>query len=182
MELVFRKLPLAESLEPLPGEVFLLPASLDQRQRRDLARFVLEQNTDGLLRGPGTSQRIVIDADPKFDDMLAALFSQQLLEGRYISTGCTAFAQYAALLREGLRPTTFPLEDSLEGVFLAMRGSIEKPLTDPEAARQFIADWTRLADTILKAVAEGHDPFATSFFSPNADYAAQRRTYSLKSI
>jgi Caspase domain len=182
MELVFRKLAPAESVEPPPGDVYLLPAAVDQRQRRDLARLVLEKGVDGLLRGSGKPLRIVIDADPKFDDMLAALFVQRLLQGQPISDGFKAYAQYAALLREGLRPTSFPLTDSLEGVYLAIRGGTEKVLTDPEAARQFLADWTRLADAICTGAEQGTDPFMTSFFDPQGELDDERRTYSLKSI
>src|SRR4051794_36293151 len=126
MELVFRKLPPAESLDVRPGEVYLLPASKEQRHRRDLAKFVLEQGPDALLRGPGAPERIVLDADPKFDDMLAALFASQRLQGRVLPAGSKAFAEYAAQLRQGLRPTQLPLQDTLEGIYLAIRGNVEK--------------------------------------------------------
>src|SRR5437868_311348 len=133
MELVFRKISPAEALTAQPGEIYLLPAAADERGRRSLAKLVLERGVDGLLRGPGTPERLVIDAEPKLDDMLAATFAQRQLQGGALPAGCEAFARYTAELREGLRPASIPLEQSLEGIFLAIRGNIDKPLTDPEA-------------------------------------------------
>ncbi|HYV34349.1 MAG TPA: hypothetical protein VE988_01515, partial [Gemmataceae bacterium] len=182
MELVFRKLPPAESLDPQPGEVYLLPAAKEHRQRRDLAKFVLEQGADALLQGPGAPERLVLDADPKFDDMLASLFAYQRFQGRTVPAGCKAFAEYAAQLREGLRPTALPLTDSIEGIYLAIRGSAEKSLTDPETAKHFLSDWGRLAATLLKAAEQNKDPFTASLFDPLADYMGERRTVPLKSI
>ncbi len=161
MEVVFRKLPPADALEAQPGEIYLVPAAAEQRGRQDLARFVLEHGPNGLLRGPGPPQRLVIDAEPRLDDMLAAEFARRQLQGPPPSAGCEAFARYTALLREGARSGTVPLEDSPEGLFLAIRGYTEKALTDPETGRQFLADWARLAESILEAAEEAEDPLTT---------------------
>ena len=67
-----------------------------------MATLVLEQGIDGLMRGPGTPERLVIDADPKLDDMLAAAFAQRRLQGGSLPTGCEAFARYTAELVERL--------------------------------------------------------------------------------
>ena len=55
--------------------------------------------------------------------MLAATFARRLLAGENLSDGCKPFADYAAALRQGLRPTDLAPEDSLEGVFLAIRSA-----------------------------------------------------------
>ena len=104
MELVFRKLPPVESVKPQPGEVYLVPAALDQRSRHDLASFMLEQGTAALLHGPGTPERLIIDSDPKFDDMLAALFVQRQFLNEPLPPGCKEFATYAALCAKDCGP------------------------------------------------------------------------------
>jgi Caspase domain len=181
MLLVFRKLPPAESLTPQPGELYLIPALPAQRPRRDIARFVLEHGKAALLQSSVELERIVLDSDPKLDDMLAALFVQVQSEGRELSPGCRAFADYAAAIREGQRPAPVPLEESLEGVYLAMRGLAEKSLTDADTARQFLADWERLAAVILAAAAEGKDPATAQLLGASVGFAGGR-TNALRSI
>jgi hypothetical protein len=36
-----------------------------------------------------------------------------------------------------------------------------KPLTDPETGQQFLADWRRLADVLMKAAEQNANPFTT---------------------
>lgn len=155
MELVFRKLYPPRSVVPQPGEIYLLPVA----DRHDLANLVIEQGPDAFLHGTGPYERIVIDADAKFDDMLAASFLEERLTGRQLPPGCQPFARYAAMVRDGLRPVKFPLEISLEGIFLAIRCNAEKHLTDPETGCTFLADWSRMADVIFMAAKHGTDPF-----------------------
>jgi hypothetical protein len=181
MQLVFRRLPPAESIQPQPGELYLVPALPAQRNRRDLARFVLDHGKAALLQGSGELVQIVLDSDPKLDDMLAALFVQQEAGGQARPAGSRAFADYAAAIREGQRPSPFPLEESLEGIFLAMRGQAEKSLTDADSARQFLSDWDRLASVILMAAAEGKDPATTALFGASAGFSGAR-TNALRSI
>ena len=85
-----------------------------------------------------------------------------------------AFAQYAAVLRKGLRPGTIPTEASLEGIFLAIRNSVADDLTDANAAKAFLAGWTRMFDRILLAAGQDQDPFATPLFGSGGDFAEKR--------
>lgn len=179
MEFVFRKLSPAGPAEVQPGEVYLVPKDPAQRGRRDLAQFVLEHGYAGLLAGPAPLLRLVLDVDPKLDDMLAATFVQHQLDGQPLRPGCQAFARYAAILRDGVRPASFPLEQSLEGVYLAMRSQVEKPLSDPDTALAFLADWRRLANVIFESVDRHEDPFAAALFSQGA---IDERSYSMRSI
>ncbi len=164
---------------PETGEVYLIPAATEQREQSGLALFMLEKGSGALLRGPEAPRVLVLDADPKFDDMLAASFAIWQMEGRPLPAGCSPFARYAAVLREGIRPTVFPLENSLEGIYLAIRGQATKPLTDPETARQFTADWWRLASVIYQAAERRDDPFTTPFFGKNA---GAEGSYALRSL
>src|SRR5947207_968436 len=78
--------------------------------RRALAALVLHQGLDGLVRGEGPAECVVVDADPTLDDLLAATFAARLAEQRPLPEGARAFAEYAALVREGLTSNDVPLE------------------------------------------------------------------------
>lgn len=165
MEFVFRKLYPPKSVVPQPGEIYLLPLG----QRTDLASLVYEEGPEALLKGPGPYERIVIDGDAKFDDMLAASFLERRLKGQSLGPGCEPFGRYAGLLRAGLRPAKFPFENSLEGIYLAIRCNAEKHLTDPETSRAFLEDWSRLAEVIFRAAELESDPFTTPLVHLLAD-------------
>jgi len=173
MELVFGKLP-AEAAVPEPGEIILRPAAVDQRERRDLAMLVLDAGPAAFLAGSGQPHKIVVSSDPTLDDMLAASFLLRMLEGTPLPPNCQPFAHYAALVREGLRPTQLPLEQSLEGVFLAIRGKATQDLTDPASAQIVIEGWSRMAEAILRAAEQNKDPFSTPILGAGAEFARER--------
>jgi hypothetical protein len=177
MKLIFRKLPAGEALPPPAGEVHVRAHRPEHRERRDLAALVLEGGSDVLRRGPGEVAAVVVDATgtaPTLDELLAAMFATRLLDGENLPEGCKAFARYAALVREGLKPGNVPLEVSLEGVFLAIRNGAGADLTDPEAGSKFAADWSRMAARVLEAAAAGQDPFTTPLFSAGHEFARER--------
>ena len=65
----------------------------------------------------------------------------------------------------GTAPADVPPEESIEGIFLAIRNAAGKnatDLTNPEVAERFRKDWTRLADCLLLAAAQGVNPLKTS--------------------
>src|SRR5262249_54089677 len=120
--ITFRKL--RDNEAAAAGELWIRPAREEDRERRATALLVLEQGMHVLERGPGPAERIVVDAggtQPTFDEMLAALFAGRLLEGMDLPTGFRSFARYAELLRKGLVPTKLPPEETLEGIYLAIR-------------------------------------------------------------
>ena len=146
-DIIFRPFP--DPDQPVPAEeIELRPASRDHRLGRRLADLVLEQGLDGLRRGQGTIQRIVVHVDPTLDDMLAAAIVQRLLNGDVLPEGIRPFAGYAAQVREGLKPGDLPLEDSLEGTYLAVRREAGPGLSDQAVCGQFLRDWDRLARRI----------------------------------
>ena len=115
-----------------------------------MARLVLDRGVDALPRGEGVVERIVIPADPTLDDMLAAMIVHRLLTGQDLPEGLKAFTVYAAIVREGYKPGEVSLENSLEGIYLAVRNNsndFTRPvdLTDPAAARRFVAAWMPMA-------------------------------------
>lgn len=157
MELVFRHLFPPQSVVAGPGEVCLLPTG------ERLAIQVLEHGMAALRRGPGPCQRLVIDTDARFDDMLAATILERQLSGLSLPPAFREFARYVGMVRDERRPTPFPLEHSLEGIFLAIRCRAEHSLTDPATGGAFLADWRRLAAAILRLAERGADPFAAPF-------------------
>src|SRR5947209_2297976 len=110
--------------QPADGELWVRPAAEGDRKARAVALLVCDRGLEPLQRGSGPVGRIVVDADgvqPTFDEMLAALFAQRLLEGRPLPPKCRDLAEYARQLRQGLTPTSLPPEQTIEGVFLAVR-------------------------------------------------------------
>ncbi len=171
MQLVFRKFSPGSAPEPAAGEVLLRPHRPEHQHRRDLSCLVLEEGLDAFPHGSHPIQRIVVSDDPTLDDLLAATFLEQCLAGRSSPGGCRAFARYAALVREGLKPGSVPLEVSLEGIYLAIRNEAGSSLADEGAAAPFVAAWSRMAARILQAAVGGVDPFTAPLFSAEADHA-----------
>jgi hypothetical protein len=179
MQLVFRKLPSAEPPPPPPGEIYLRVDPARALDGQGLAGIVLEHGASALLLGPGPAERLVINVaftHPTLDDMLAATFAQRLLEGGRLPKGCQAFADYATAIRKGLRPTDIPPEDSLEGLFLAIRNAAGKDadLTDPQVGERFRKDWQRMADRILQAAEQGINPLTESPFARRPEFMQER--------
>jgi hypothetical protein len=176
VRLVFRKWQRNDVQPPAPGEIHIQPGRDEDRGRRDLATVVLEGGVEALSRGDGPVERVVVDADPTLDGMLAAAFTMRLLAGKALPPGARAFARYAALVREGLNPGNLPLEVSLEGIYLAIRNGAGGDLTDGATAARFAADWSRMADCILQAAEAGHDPFTTALpaLVAGAEFARER--------
>lgn len=175
MEIVFRATIPTEENAPA-GEIFIRPRGADA-QRRDLAAYVVSHGVPGLMQGSGPLKRIVIPCDttrPTLDDMLAAIFVQRLIEGSGLPAGAASFAKYAALAREGLQPGDTPLESSMEGIFLAVRNNAAADLSDPSAGADFLADWDRIAQIILRAADAGKDPFTTNLFGESSQFARER--------
>lgn len=160
MNVLFRKIGQITGGPPGPGEIIVhLPDS--EGERRALALHAVEHGLEGWLRGAGPPERIVVRRHPALDDMLAATFLDLLLAGEPLPAGARALAEYAALAREGLRPGSVPLTDSLEGIFLAIGEEAGPDLCDAATAARFLADWQPLAARILAAGRSGLDPFKT---------------------
>jgi len=172
MQLIFRKL--AATDLPAPGELFIQSAAADGSQRDELAMRAAEQGLPAFPQGAGPIRALVVMASPTLDDMLAALFVEELLEGRTLPPGAQAFANYARLRRKGLSPSSVPLEVSLEGIYLAILNARDGDLTKPDTAAQFTTAWRRMARVILQAAAANSDPFATPLFSQGGDFAEER--------
>lgn len=173
MEFVFRKWT-AETVLPAAGEILIRGSDDTQPGRFALALQVLKYGLKGLRQGAGAPQRFVLDADPTFDDLLAATLADRLLAGQTLPAGCKPFAHYAALAREGLKPSKLPLEQSLEGMFLAIRNVNGSDLTEPAVAEAFLAQWQRLAEVIFAAAEAGKDPFTTPLLAEVAELSRER--------
>jgi hypothetical protein len=153
------------------GDVCLQP---EQQKRRDLALFVLTHEPATLVQAPGAARRIVLQADPTLDDMLAASFLMRRLQGQELPRAAAAFARYAAIAREGMQPGVVPLEASLEGIFLAIRNAAGDDLTLPATAARFLEDWRRMLRVVLGASMAGLDPFTTPLFADGPGFARER--------
>jgi hypothetical protein len=176
MQLCFREFNHKNPSDPLPGEIHLRGQSAEDRSGRALATLALEQGLVAFPRGSGSVERIVIQADPTFDDMLAALFVERLLAGQKLPRGAKSFALYAALAREGLKPCRLPVEDSLAGFYLAVRREAGDKVIPTEERAKFLAAWSPMAERIAKAMDAGEDPFTTALFATDLDFA-RLRTY-----
>jgi hypothetical protein len=174
VEILFRSLGNGAGPPPDAGEIHIRPRTPEDRERRDYARLVLQRGIAVFASGEGPIRRIVVDTDPTLDDLLAATITRRLLAGEDLPKGLGAFAHYAALVREGLKPSAVPLEDSLEGIFLAVRNAGGGDLTDGAVAVRFAADWERMAACIIQAAARGADPFTTTLFEAGPEFARER--------
>lgn len=175
MQLIFRRFSGDAIDPPAAGQVYIHHRCLlEQRGRRDLALLILEHGTKFFPQGPGEPETLVLDADPTLDDLLAATFAMRLFAGQPLPDGSRAFARYAALVREGLRPGDMPIEVSLEGIFRWIRRVHGRDLAEPEAAQGFLRDWTRMAAVILRAAEAGMDPFTAHLFAPGDEFAREQ--------
>jgi hypothetical protein len=179
MQLVFRKFPAGETPPPAPREVYVRADPAHATEGQGVASIVLGHGPAALLQGPGPAERIVIDVaftNPTLDDMLAATFAERLLEGGTLPEGSKPFADYAAAIRKGLRPTDTSPEDSIEGIFLAIRNAAGKDadLTDLQAGERFCKGWARMADCILQAAEQGINPLTASPFAGHPEFMQER--------
>jgi S1-C subfamily serine protease len=164
---VFRDL--AASTAPGPGEVWLRPATGQEAESRALARLVFARGLSALQTAPCPDgvERVVVDAGsthPTFDEMLAAHLALGLLEQRKkgeperVPAPFQVVADYAAQVRQGKRLNKLPVEETLEGLYLAIRFPAgERLAKDDEVARQFLGHWGQLVGCLEKALAEGKD-------------------------
>ncbi|MEQ8788706.1 MAG: caspase family protein [Pirellulaceae bacterium] len=164
MELVFQDIVETNPAAVLERTLQLIPARAEDEGRRDLALYVLEHGLAALSQGAGPIECIVLPKTPTFDDMLAAELVQRQLACEAIPEAAEAFARYAALAREGLRPGSAPLENSIEGVYLAILNSVGEDLTDKEVSRRFVERWRPMAQRVMQAIDEGEDPFKAPLF------------------
>jgi hypothetical protein len=176
MQIIFKPI---SSAAPAPdaGEIWLRPIAADEAQRRDLAELVVTHGIAGFVQGSAPFMHVVVPCDnnrPTLDDMLAAAFLQRLVSGKRLPPSAAAFAKYAALAREGLQPGDMPVEVSMEGIFLAIRNNAGADLSKPMESSKFLADWERMAHTILLAADGGKDPFVTNLFGDASQFARER--------
>ena len=181
-EIVFHKL--GERERPAAGELWVRPAAEEDRKARAVALVVFDKGLEALEQGPGPVGRVVVDVEgvhPTFDEMLAALFAQRLLHEPPLPLppAFRAFAEYARQLAQGLPPTRFPPEETIEGVFLAVRnlagaGLASPDLADPVIAAQFLRRWQPFADHLLRAAEGGADPFGRPLFRGGAEFAREK--------
>ena len=166
LSLDFRLPPLgaAQLPDPAEDELHIRPAGGEDSGRRDLALMVLEEGLDALAKGGGKVECIVVQRDPTLDDLLATSFAIRLLRGGTIPEAAKAFGKYAALVREGLHPGKVPLEQSLEGIFLALRNRVGENLEDEAIGKAFVQDCAKMAEVVFGAIDAGKDPFTEPLF------------------
>jgi hypothetical protein len=174
MELVFSRIMGNDPPTPAKGELHLRPRVADTPGRRELAKLAVEQGVQAFVQGPGPIERIVVQADPTLDDMLAAAFVERLLANQPLPRGAYAFAEYAAVAREGLKPGELPLQESLDGIYLAIRNDAGDDLGPPEARQRFVGDWSRMSARILKAAEVGEDPLTSRLFAGDPAFTRAR--------
>jgi hypothetical protein len=174
MDYAFRTFPRTDPPPAGPGELHLRPRSASPQAGRRLACLAVEEGVGAFVRGDGPVRCLVIQGDPTLDDMLAALFVERLLSGKDLPAGAKAFASYAALAREGLKPGDLPLEDSLAGVYLAVRHEAGGDLGEDGPRAQFLADWSELARRVMQAAEEGWNPFSRSLVADDPTFARAR--------
>ena len=164
MEFVFRDLDHQEGAVAEPGELHLRMVGA---KSDGLATLILEKGLTAFQRGPGAITRIVLPAEPMFDDLFAATLATRILANQKLPQGFVAIARYAALGRQGRRPGGLPFEESLEGIFVAQRW-LAGDLTEPQAADRFAASWHRMANRLLQAAEANLDPFTVPLFQGEA--------------
>jgi len=174
VDLIFRA-PLAEGAPALADdELELQPLDARDRNGRRLAEYVLDHGLSSLRQGRGTIRKIIVRLHPTLDDLLAASFVRRMLEGQPLGKAARAFAQYAGLAREGLRPSELSLDTSLEGIFLAILNLSGNDLSDPDVAKKFTAGWSRMSERILAAIDSDVDPVTTPLFAEGLEFGRER--------
>jgi hypothetical protein len=175
MRILFRKPGPSGVIKAEAGEVCLAPAECAGGRRRAVAESVLRGGSAVLSSdGAVAAECLVLPADPTLDDMLAAVIAERMLTGGAVPDGMARFARYAALVREGLRPTEIPLKSSLEGIYLAILTTAGDDLTDAAIAERFLEGWSRLAATVLRAAEAGKDPLSDPFLENGPDFGRER--------
>lgn len=172
MKLVLRKL--RGEITAAPGELIIKPADAATRERRDMANLAVSAGPEAFIKAAGEISTIVTSEDPTLDDLLAFEFLKLQLAHRPLPKNAAAFARYAALAREGLRPSSVPLDQAMEGIYLAIRNGHGSDLTQPMTFMKFEGDWQRMAAHILAAAEKGVDPFKEAIFADAADFARER--------
>lgn len=172
MKLVLRKL--RGEITAAPGELVIKPADAATRERRDMANLAVSAGPDAFIRAAGEITTIVTSEDPTLDDLLAFEFLKLQVAHRPLPKNAAAFARYAALAREGLRPSSVPLDQAMEGIYLAIRNGHGSDLTQPMTFMKYEGDWQRMAAHILAAAEKGVDPFKEAIFADAADFARER--------
>ncbi len=174
MKLQFREIAAPESPPPRAGELYIHPIASELAHGRALALLVVERGLACLRQGAGPIERMVVRLDPALDDLLAAAFAGELLAGSALPAAAEKYARYAAMVRDGLLPGAVPIENSMQGIFRAIRGTGDEDLLNPETAERFSADWARMERAILQATAMGVDPFTNSPFDDESEFVRER--------
>ncbi|MGH7171948.1 MAG: hypothetical protein ACRELF_15605, partial [Gemmataceae bacterium] len=172
--IIFRKFQADQ--QPNAGELWIRPVRLEDRDSRATALLVLERGVDALERGTGEVHCIVVDASgtqPTFDEMLAAWFAQRLLDAQPMPEGLRSLAEYARLLRQGLTPTSLPPEETIEGIYQAIRNLCGDDLTESELARRFLSRWRQMANRLLRIAKAGRNVFRRSLFVGEDTFAEE---------
>lgn len=172
MKLALRKL--RGETTAAPAELIIKPADAATRERRDMAALAASAGPEAFIRAAGEITTIITSEDPTLDDLLAFEFLKLQLAQKPLPKNAAAFARYAALAREGLRPSSVPLEQSMEGIYLAIRNAHGSDLTQSLTFAKFESDWARMAAHILAAAERGTDPFKEAIFADAADFARER--------
>ena len=170
MQITFRDYTPSRPPEPGPGEL-LLAVDGNAGAVRAVARTILARGPAALLGEAAGAERIVLTTAPTLDDLLAATIAKAQLSEADVEDGLDRFADYAALVREGLCPGDVPLDRSLQGVFQALSSLHGSDLADPLHARRFLEEWERLFDAIREAAARGLDPASDDFLSGRPEFA-----------
>lgn len=176
--LTFRDL--AREPAPADGELWI-QAAAEHGDCRALALLAIDHGIGAFRRGGAEIRKLVVHHDPTLDDVLAAHLVRKLIAGEKLPATFRHFARYAALVREGLRPSdSIPVEDSLEGAYLFIRTEAghkdtNHSLADPDASRRFLAAWSQLAERIDDAAANpAFDPFAKSPLTGDPEFGRVR--------
>lgn len=154
---------------PEAGEMHLRVLHDRGKDRRDLCRYLLRYGLNDFVQGEKPIQHVVVQTRPTLDDMLAATCAVALSLGQTIPSGMNAFAEYAAIAREGLFLPTLPLEESLDGVYLALCQE-HGELDTPERCQNFLLRWKQLASLIWKAAQDNMDPRNQSLFQNQTSF------------
>jgi hypothetical protein len=167
----FRTQECMKSSQPGVGELFI--RQNEAAGRRELALQALKDGSQ-FPRDEGACTRLIVQDHPTLDDMLAASVILRKLSNKEIHSNVLHFARYAGLVREGITPTTFSPENTLEGMFSAIRACQGEDLSSPANARVFLQLWQQMENVIFDAAQSGLNPFAVEIPFPAAEFARER--------
>jgi hypothetical protein len=175
------------SAAPRKGEILLRLEKQPPGPFR-LAQAALADGPPAFVRGEPPFETIVIQADPTLDDMLAATFLERwLTTDTPLPPGAAVFAAYAGNRREGLPTSSEEPQDSLAGVYLAVRNYRGRDsdqgtdLTREEARQRFCRLWSVMAGRILAAAARPKpDPDRDPDFESESDEDFSRARAQLR--